>query len=76
MTPVAVSGPMMAPVWSRVLWSPKASPLLSADTESLIRASLGAVLMPFPTLSATLMSSASVMDDAVAKKGLTTLETE
>lgn len=67
---------MMAPVWSSVLWSPKASPFLVEETESLINASLGAVLMLYPTLLATLMIRASVTDKAAAKKGLATLETE
>ena len=49
----AKSGPIIAPIWSNVLWIPNAFPVLDSSTESTINASRGAVLIPLPILSAT-----------------------
>ena len=71
----ANNGPTIAPVWSSVLCNPKAAPLFSSGVESHIRASLGAVLIPFPTLSNTLIVKASNALFTRPKKGLMIFET-
>ena len=50
----AKNGPIIAPIWSNVLWIPNAFPELDSSTESAINASRGAVLIPLPILSAIL----------------------
>ena len=70
----ANNGPTIAPDWSSVLCNPKAAPLCSSGVESHIRASLGAVLIPFPTLSNTLIVKASNALSTKPKKGLMIFE--
>jgi hypothetical protein len=70
----AAIGPTIAPVWSIVLCIPKALPEIDSETESVIRASRGAVLIPFPILSVALMTKASSQLVLVAKKGLITVD--
>jgi len=56
----AKKGPIIAPIWSNVLWIPNAFPELDLSTESAINASRGAVLIPLPILSAILTIIASI----------------
>ena len=53
----AASGPAIAPAWSMALWKPNAQPRNRKSVTSAISASLGEVLMPFPTLSKNLSRS-------------------
>ena len=54
------NGPIIAPIWSNVLWIPNAFPELDSSTESAINASRGAVLIPLPILSAILTIIVSI----------------
>lgn len=60
----------MAPNWPIVMWIPNAFPDNDSDTESAIKASRGAVLIPLPILSIVLTINASNQLLATTKKGL------
>ena len=66
----AKNGPIIAPIWSNVLWIPNAFPVLDSSTESAINASRGAVLIPLPILSATLTVIVSINEVTKIKNGL------
>ena len=53
---IASRGPITAPTWSMALSKPNDFPLMLSWDDAAIRASLGAVLIPLPTLSAILIS--------------------
>ena len=66
----ANKGPVIAPIWSNVLWIPNALPVFDSSTESAINASRGAVLIPLPILSATLTIIVSIKVVTNTKNGL------
>jgi hypothetical protein len=70
----AAIGPTIAPIWSIVLCISNALPEIDSETESAIKASRGAVLIPFLILSVALMIKASSQLIVVAKKGLITVD--
>ena len=63
-------GPIIAPIWSNVLWTPNAFPVRDSSTESAINASRGAILIPPPILSATLTIIVSINVVTKIKNGL------
>lgn len=71
----ANNGPIIAPIWSNVLWIPNAFPEMDWSIESAINASRGAVLIPFPILSEILTIIVSRKEVTNIKKGLLIVDT-